>query len=297
MRLSTKHLHFVIPALLCTFAGSYPTVLFADDATPALATTGTAADPAGPFTLAYKFTVGQVHRYSVAIDVIEKMISGPPTTPINIHVDLTTTQTIDSVSATDGAATERYQVTATGATMNGQPIALSSVKSFVPSEMTLVLSPVGKIVASNSAPGKATVPGFVNPNALGLLPLLSTDPVTADEAWTDHVPLPSIGVVMDDHVTLKGVSNNDGTQIAQIESKYTSAQPFNAGTQMGQAKNSGPSISGDYLTKFDINAGAVTSSIGRMTRTETGTANNGGQGAATETIQTEVRTQMTLLKP
>jgi hypothetical protein len=297
-----KYSMVIVSALICAFAYHCSTAAIGDDAAPAAPAD---AAPAGPFTLAYKFTAGKVLKYSLSVDMIDQMSMGANNQKFNAHIDMSMTQTTKSVDPDTGNATELVAVTATTGIVNGQPMDQKMLQSQIPAPMTLVMSPAGKVISSSLVAGQAPVPGATNPNSFGLYAFLPANPVIVGEEWKNSVPLDALGLTIAYQIGLKSVALTNGAQVAQLESKYTSSPAPFAAAQQTQMGATSPSMTGDFLTKFDIDAGEIKSVVGHMVTDMSSPVNaqdpnqmqGQQQGAQTINTHIDMRTLMTELPP
>jgi hypothetical protein len=226
--------------------------------------------PPSPYTLINKYVVGQVRRYSMSLDMTEKMNVGGQTQPINIHMDMSTRTTVQKIRPEDGAAVEQVALAVVDATMNGQPMPVAAMQKSVPTDMTQIVSTSGRVLSMVVAPGQPQLPAFGG-NSFGAVALLSEKPVNIGDTWKGTMPFAMMSINMNLQTTLKAMQMESGSLIATLDTTITASplSPAAAPAVPADQSNAVPgtpatttsiqNMTGETLTYFDVTAGIVRS--------------------------------------
>jgi hypothetical protein len=220
-----------------------------------------------PYTIAYKFTTGQQLKFGMSMDMNTQTTVGGTSRPINMHMHMSMTQTVQSVQP-DGSATLQTSLATDTETMNGQPMPTSSMPKI--NNISETLSPSGQILNLSGMPSSPMTGNF-NPNTFGMQSFLPTKPVNIGDTWTASVPIAMIGATINATMTLVAVSP---ANIATINTVMTStplaATPPAATTTPSTTTPAvvppmNMTMNGTGTTLFDITNGDVVSTDGHMT--------------------------------
>ena len=234
---------------------------------------------AGGVTLRYKYTPGQTIHYKLTVDV-NGTITDPNGTgiPMKQHVDVTLHQTVQSVRASDGAATLATQIDSLAFTMNGRNIPLPpQAQQQFKQPYTSVMTPTGKIVSFQSPTG-ATLPGTgFGMSDIQNLRALPDQAVGVNDDWLSTYASAALGLTARTRYTLTKISDDGGTatigQKIYGEFKPPTAAPTAATTPMPKMNMSGL-LTGTGTETFDITAGQIAGQINdlsmKMTMTPPG---------------------------
>jgi hypothetical protein len=242
----------------------------ATPATPAPTTPAPAAAPATlpapplapSYVLKYKFTPGNIWRYNVSTNMSGSIPGPSGTIAMNTLVNLTLTQSVQSVRATDGAGTVLMKVDPFTISNNGQTMPLpASLVSQYKTGFSVTLAPDGKTIAIDNVPG-GTVMTPQSIQQMSQMSYLPDGPVKVGDTWRGNTTINQIGLTIYTKMTLDQVTTQpDGTNIAHISLKYYADTPKAAA---GAAAAPNFTISGTGATLFNIDQGRIEHSDGAM---------------------------------
>ena len=258
----------------------------------------------GPYTLICKYTVGKTSKYAMSITNQMSGVAGS-NQAMNMVMDMNASSTVQSIDPATGNATEQFVISGMTGTMNGQPMPLNA-QTATPAPTTMTVSPTGQMVSMPGAQGQSPIPGLSGPNPFGAMTFLPTKPVNIGDTWTSSIPVAALGTNLTCVMTLKSVNIVDGHAIAKIQANLSSTpgvpNPGAAGAPAGQATplaGMNANFSGIVLTDFDIDAGAVSKTMGSMNMDMGGSVPAQANGAAPTPINMHMKMvmRMSLLPP
>lgn len=237
-----------------------------------------------PVMLRYKFVVGDVQRYRMAMDMNMTMsMPGGSTShpglvipPMKMHMDAVMARTIKSVNASDGAATVGVRVESVTGNMNGQT--LPQIPDTAKMEQTMTVTPRGRMTmaavpgapgAAGGIPGMPGMPGGMNMgdiNSLMAIGAFPETPVGIGQSWTTNAAL-GTGTKMTNTMILRGVSSENGHRVADMGFKTKGNISFSFdGTKSASpapfSMSMNSVVSGSGTQKFDLDAGALRAMAG-----------------------------------
>jgi hypothetical protein len=224
----------------------------------------TTAPTAGPVTLRYKFTVGQVHRYQFGMETNGTMLTGQSGAgiPLDTTMKMVMSQTVQSIRPADGAATILAQIDSMQMFQNGKEIALPSAQQAqMKKPSTIVMLPSGKTLSadipsldSTSMPGMDVSKGMFTSTAL-----LPDGPVKVGDTWTGAVATAMAGVQSNFISVITGLDSKNGVSMATISQKQMGKIHMTMSKGMPMTMTMAGTVTGDGTQIFDTDAGAVQS--------------------------------------
>lgn len=196
-----------------------------------LATGAQAPVPVAPaaraVTLRFKFTPGQVHRYKLSASAVSTMSGLPEAdTPTTTTVQIVVKQTVNSVRASDGAATITTSIESMRLTADGKnrPIPAAHLAALKRATIEVML-PTGKVLSVKKPGTPATInPGTNSSTSLGSMisAAFPDGPLKAGDTWKDTVPVPeSKGSTLTLHSTLASLTGDGDAARANINQKIS----------------------------------------------------------------------------
>ncbi len=290
--MNTKSLFLAAAVLaLCpTLQAQTPLAAPADPAAPAVSA-------AAPITLRYKFTPGQVRRYSYDMDMNMQMLTGQSGAAIPMHMtmQMTMRQVVKSVRPADGAATISTKVETMHMLQNGSEVPFpAAAKAKMSQPFIQVMLPTGKIL-SMEAPGMAGMgaPGMdFGKNMFSGTAFLPDGPVKPGDQWNGAVDAGMAGVQTAFTATLTGVDQKNGTTLATIDNKTTGTIAKTMSQGMPATMKMDGTVTGTGTQIFDTTAGAVQSATGTVDTAMTMTFSKPAGGEVPAGMPSAMKMQM-----
>ncbi len=250
---------------------------------PPVSAPAQAAPAAAPVTLRYKFTVGQVRRYQLSMDMNMLMNTGQTGAgfPMAMTMQMMMTQTVKSVRPADGAATIVAHIESLEMLQNGKAVPMPEAQQAkMRQDTTQVMLPTGRILsvdipsmADSGMPGAGFGKGSFSTTAL-----LPDGPVKAGDTWAGTASMSGVQVASSSK--LIGVDQKNGAILATIQNTQNGMMNMAMTKGMPAAmKMHGPLI-GEATQVFDAAAGAIQSVSGTSNADITMTFGKPPAGAA-----------------
>lgn len=231
-----------------------------------------------PITLRYKYTLGEVRRYQMTMDMDMTMhmaarpASMPQMPPMHTHMVMAYSQTVQSVQP-DGSATLVSHITQMTTTLNGHVVFLPQTMTSADAQsFTIVMSPTGKMLSMTLPPSvQSKMPAGMDFSKIGgIAPaMLPEDAVRIGDTWGGPADMPQMfgaampgmpGMQSDVVSSLAGLEPGGIADIRQ-QIRGTVGSAASAGAA-GLLKMQGQ-VEGDSLVKFDTNAGRIATQDGQ----------------------------------
>ena len=232
------------------------------------APTGTAATAAAPLApgatlLRLKFKVGDVQTYDLLLHIAGTIGQGGAGAgmPLDQTMDMSVTQTVQSIDPTTGYATVKSSVSSKKVTilMNGKDVSPPATQQPQPiTNVTSVLEPNGKVDSFNmdKAVG-GNMPMGMDSNSPMLGAFFGPDkPVAVGDTWSRTTTGGLMGMTYNTTYKLADLSVRNGNQIATVGSKQTGSMSTKMG---GGATMLNGTFDTDQSTLFDNTLGLMQS--------------------------------------